>query len=327
MSFPGKQSKPLFIFYLLVAYICLQLAWWAFMLLSSNNELHQYKKELILLKKVTSAEIVAAEKELDEKRHKRWLMIIGEGSVFLVLLLLGIVKTRNAFKKEAALSDQQKNFLLSVTHELKSPLASAKLSLQTLLKRDLEKEKQNSIISHALSDTERLNNLVDNLLLAARIDNGPFPLHKEETDLTAFISETLEKTSGVVQSNNSVMYQLQPGIIYPIDRLAFYSILLNLFENAVKYSLQKSTLTIECLQHNQHVFIRFIDEGIGIPEHEKRFVFKKFYRIGNEETRKTKGTGLGLYIVKYLVERHNGSISVKNNSPKGSIFEIRLPID
>jgi len=316
-----NQSKPLFIFYLLVGYICLQLIWWNFLLFQMNNEVHQLKTELSICQQNNSIALINTKTELENKLHKRKIMLFGEAGVFLLLLVLGILKTRNAFNKEFALAEQQKNFLLSITHELKSPIAAAKLGLQTLLKRDLEKEKQQEIITNILKDTERLNGLVDNLLIAVRIDNTAFPMHKENINLADFISEVLNFQIFKF-SNFQIHLKIQPDVFYEIDKLAFTSVILNLLENAVKYSPEKSQIKIELEKNNTNIILRFIDEGIGISDNEKENIFKKFYRIGNEETRNTKGTGLGLYIVKYLVEKHNGKIFVRNNSPKGSIFEI-----
>jgi K+-sensing histidine kinase KdpD len=107
-----------------------------------------------------------------------------------------------------------------------------------------------------------------------------------------------------------------------IDRTSFPSIILNLFENAVKYSHDNSSITISLKSQADKIILSIADEGIGIDQKEKTLIFQKFYRIGNEETRTTKGTGLGLYITDYLIKQHGGSISVKNNQPKGSIFEV-----
>ena len=107
-----------------------------------------------------------------------------------------------------------------------------------------------------------------------------------------------------------------------IDRTNFPSIILNLLENGVKYSPEDSKITISLKKQNQKVMLSVADFGVGISDKEKETIFQRFYRSGNEETRKTKGTGLGLYIVDYLVKQHNGIISVKNNVPTGSIFEV-----
>ena len=122
--------------------------------------------------------------------------------------------------------------------------------------------------------------------------------------------------------NKKIISDIEPGIHFEIDKTSFPSIILNLLENAVKYSEADSTVTLTLKKNQNTIILSVKDEGAGISDEDKSMIFQKFYRAGNEETRSTKGTGLGLYIVNYLVEQHNGTISVKNNSPKGSIFEI-----
>ena len=324
-----KFSKPLFIFYLLVGYVFLQFMQWTYQMVKQNNEIYRQHSELITIRLQESQEGILAQQKLTSELHRRWLMIIGEGSVFMALMILGIIKIKKTFASEAALAAQQNNFLLSVTHELKSPLASTKLQLQTLLKRDMDKVQQKEIINHAIIDTERLNHLVENILLTTKIANLPgkannsqYPLHKESTLMDEFIKKILSSGISSNTIKQKVILNLEQGINLNIDRINFPSIILNLLENATKYAPEYSTLTIVLEKKEKKIMLTFKDEGSGIPDEEKQNIFKKFYRIGNEETRRTKGTGLGLYIVKYLVEQHEGQISVKNNAPRGSIFEV-----
>jgi two-component system, OmpR family, phosphate regulon sensor histidine kinase PhoR len=317
-----KRTSPLFLFYILFAYVLLQFGWWSYLMVNLNNEIYQLKTEVNVLKGESPEEVSRKGNELEQRLFMRRAMIAGEGSVFIVLLLLGILQTRNAFKKETALTRQQKNFLLSVTHELKSPIASVKLQLETLQKRELDKNLQKEMLENALSDTERLNKLVENILLATRIDNSAYELHRERTDLSEYISTGMKQTIASFAPEQKVVLDIEPGVVMDIDRTSFPSILLNLFENAVKYSPAGTTITISLKKSGNAVILAVKDEGSGISAEEKQNVFKKFYRVGSEETRRTKGTGLGLYIVNYLVEQHGGTIVVKDNIPKGSVFEI-----
>jgi K+-sensing histidine kinase KdpD len=291
-------------------------------MVQQNNEISYLKSQINVLNGESLNDVVTKGNELNAKLHARWIMIAGEGSVFIALLLLGIYQIRKTFKKETALAQQQKNFLLSVTHELKSPIASTKLQLQTLQKHELDREKQKEILSNAISDTDRLNNLVENILLAAKIENNVYFIHKEEYNLSEYITEGLNQTIKSFNYKQKVELDIDPDIFMKIDRTSFPSIILNLFENAVKYSPENSKIKISLKKQNNKIILSVADEGTGVSDAEKSSIFQKFYRVGNEETRKTKGTGLGLYIVNYLVEQHNGTISVKNNSPKGSIFEV-----
>jgi two-component system phosphate regulon sensor histidine kinase PhoR len=321
MNSKGK-SRPLFWFYLLVVYIMIQFIWWSYLMVQLNNEIYHLKTLVNLLQGESSDQIIANGNALNAKLKTRWLMIASEGSVFIFLLILGIFQIRKTFKKEAALTQQQNNFLLSVTHELKSPIASAKLQLQTLEKRELDRAKQKEIIANAISDTERLNNLVENILLAAKIENSVYTLYKEEVDLSQYITEGLTQSIASFHYKRKIDLRIEPGIRMHIDRTSFPSIILNLFENAVKYSAEHSTIVAALKTQAGKIIFSISDEGIGIDSKEKVLIFQKFYRVGNEEIRKTKGTGLGLYITDYLVKQHGGSIAVKNNLPKGSIFEV-----
>jgi len=322
MAISNKKSQPLFLFFVLVAYVFLQFSWWTYLMVEQNNEIYQEKLEMVYMKSSSPEGITVAEKELTAKLHKRWGMIASEGSVFMLLLILGIIKTRNAFNREADLARREKNFLLSVTHELKSPIASVKLQLQTLLKHDLNRDKEKEILSNALSDTERLNNLAENILLAAKIDNRSDFMFREKLNLSEFIGDIITKARQSFNYTHQIALNLEPGIYFDIDRMTFPSIVMNLVENAVKYSPDGSTITIGLHQASNKIYFSVMDEGVGIDKNEKDSIFEKFYRIGNEETRKTKGTGLGLYIVNYLVNYHRGKILVKDNHPKGTEFEI-----
>ena len=195
------------------------------------------------------------------------------------------------------------------------------MQLQTLQKHELDRTKQKEIISNAIHDTDRLNNLVENILLAAKIDNSVYILHKEKVNLSELITENISQILASFKYKQKIILDIEPNILMHIDKSSFPSIFLNLFENAVKYSNENSTIAIRLKKQNNKIILSVTDDGIGISDVEKANIFKKFYRVGNEETRKTKGTGLGLYIVKYLIEQHQGTITVKDNSPKGSIFD------
>lgn len=314
-----KSSRPLLIFYILVAYVFIQFCWWAYSLVQLNSEIYNLKLEILSMAHEGSPEILIEKANLDQKLRSRIWMVLGEGSVFFILLAIGVWQTLQSFKKEVSLARQQKNFLLAVTHELKSPIASVKLYLQTLQKRELEREKQNEIVAKAIADTDRLGSLVENLLLATKIDRSDYMLHFEELNL----SNLVEQIIATHPENKRLKTEIQQGIKIQADKLAFTSIVVNLLENALKYSEQ---IVVVKLQHDKNILLSVIDSGAGIVDEEKQKVFEKFYRIGNEDTRKSKGTGLGLYIVKNLVERHNGTILIRNNQPSGSIFEIEFPL-
>jgi len=317
--------RPLVLFYLLVIYVILQFSWWAYLLIELNKEVYQQKIELITAADPGSS--VEREAYFSEQLKERWLMVAGEGFVFIAILVFGIYKTRQSFQKEFALARQQKNFLLSITHEFKSPLAAVKLNLQTIQKRDLEKDQRNSIITKALNETDRINNLIENALSAARIESHSYQIHKEEFNLTDCIYSNIQSRIIPGAESKKIVANLEEGVYMKGDAMAISSLILNLLENAEKYSSENSEIIITLAQMKNSAVLSVADQGVGISDQEKNKIFDKFYRIGNEETRNTKGTGLGLFIVRHIVDFHRGDIKVLNNVPKGTIFKVTLPLE
>lgn len=315
-----KIPKPLFVFYLLVAYVFVQFCWWTWLLFDLNYEVFSLKKEIFLNDSVTFKSAV-----IEEGLHKKRLMIVGEGFVFLTLLILGIIQTRKSFRRETALANQQNNFILSVTHELKSPLASIKLFLQTIDKREIDREKQKRLTASAIEEVNRLNQLIENILLANQINSDVFSLKPERLNLSEFLGETTRKYTQFNLHSLPVELIIDQDIWIYADRTALVSVFENILENAFKYAGESKTIKISLKREAGFAITRIIDDGPGISDEIKSQIFEKFYRGGDEETRAFSGTGLGLFIVKNLVKQHGGSVRVLDNKPKGSIFEIRLP--
>jgi signal transduction histidine kinase len=284
------MRKPLVIFYFLILYAFAELIWWGMLLV--------------------------------REQPQRMPMIVGEGAVFLFLFFLGAYQLHKSLRKERKLHGQQKNFLLSVTHELKSPLASIKLYLETILKRTLDQEQQHSFLKKSLKDIERLDDLVENMLIAAKIDNKTYTFPKEEFNFSDMVIRIAERLQVHTCSTQTIYAEVEPKIFIEGDRFALTSVVTNLVENAVKYSPACKEVFVRLRQDGQLVYLEVADLGIGISEEEKLRIFDKFYRVGNENTRKTKGTGLGLYIVKQVLHNHGAQIKVRNNKPKGTVFEV-----
>jgi signal transduction histidine kinase len=214
--------------------------------------------------------------------------------------------------------------MLSITHELKSPIASARLQIETLLKRQLPQEKQEFVLNQALQETERLDALVEKILLANRIESSAYLIQKEHLNLSELCQKIIDNLKVSLLKNNTINTQIKKDIKVFGDEMAFTSIITNLLDNASKYSNQQSTIELILYKNNDIVTLSVKDEGIGITPADEAIVFNKFYRAGNEETRNTKGTGLGLYIVKNLVKMHQGTIKITSNKPKGTIFTMQL---
>ena len=293
------KKQTTVIFYFLSAYILLQFIWWGF--------------HLIQLSQNTA--------NTNEQVNRRILMILGEGSVFILILLLGLYKIRSAIRKEFELSGRQSNFLLSITHELKTPIASSKLLLQTLLKRELIDEKRNELILKTLNENERLENLIDNILNASRVENNAIQAVKTEINLAELSIKVIKRLQVSFLQN-----QILTNTIVRGDAFMLETIIENLIENSVKYAGADSEITLYSFQNEKEFVVGVKDQGPGIPLSERENIFTKFYRIGNEETRSAKGSGLGLFIVAEFARLNGGSVQHKENSPKGSVFEVTLPL-
>lgn len=265
--------------------------------------------------------------ELDTVYERRVKMYLMEGLVMMVMLFWGIMVIYRSFKKELHLKRQQTNFLLSVTHELKTPLTAMKLYMETLLKRNMNPDQVKTIAANSLQEANRLHDQVEKLLLSAQLDSHRYQLNKVSTNLTELVQEFTDSFNRPRAESEWVKTELQDQVIALVDPSAIEMILNNLLTNAEKYAGKDAGVKVCLTQDNHHVMLRVCDEGPGIDDAVKKNLFNKFYRAGDENTRKTKGTGLGLFIVSHLVELHGGNLSVHNNQPKGTIFEIKFRTD
>lgn len=310
-----KQKRTRIIFLLLSAYVLFQFFWWAFHIVNLHGEIRDLQLSLM----------PASAESIECSFQKKVWMVIGEGAVFVSLLLFGLWRIGNYLRKEAELARQERNFMLAVTHELKTPIATLRLFLDTLRSRRLPEEKKATMLNDAVNETHRLDHLVENILLSTRLDHdheGAFaPLNL--TDLVESVTAKLQRSIG---QDHHFDLELSPDIHIHGDANQVESLIANLIENAVKYSPEDSHIDISLKRLDGQACFTVEDEGAGIPPHEKERIFRKFYRIGNEETRKTKGTGLGLYLVERITRRHNGSIRVQSPEGKGSTFVLCLPL-
>ena len=307
----------------------LALTWWSILLNKKNTEAFIAKAEIIKLEQeitfgIREYDLSQNETylELEDKFKKQQYMILGESIVFTVMLIMGIYLIYRSYSRELTASHRQQNFLLSITHELKSPLAGIGLVLDTLGKRTLKPDQLRQLTETGKHEEKRLAKLIDNLLMAAKIDDA-YTFNMEENNLAAILDDIVDQ-----------YHSLHPDIIfhrnYPfeimlrMDREAIKTVISNLFSNAVKYKSDNEPLEItlnydDSLKSSQ---LTISDNGIGIEDVEKPKIFEKFYRVGSEYPRKTQGTGLGLYIVKKIIEKHKADIKVKDAKPHGSSFVI-----
>lgn len=261
--------------------------------------------------------------KINEDNDKKTAQYIGEGSIFLLLIIVGAVIVFRAVRRQFKLSQQQQNFMMAITHELKTPIAITKLNLETLQKHRLTEEQQQQMISNTLQEANRLNNLCNNLLLASQIEAGAYELTNEKINFSNLVEECVNNYN-LRFPKRIIDTLITPGIYFTGDRLMLQMAVNNLLDNAIKYSSKEERIAVNLKEENDKVKLQVSDEGKGIPDEEKEKIFNKFYRLGNLHTKNAKGTGLGLYLTKKIIDHHNGEITVSDNSPQGSIFEITL---
>jgi K+-sensing histidine kinase KdpD len=172
-----------------------------------------------------------------------------------------------------------------------------------------------------LEETSRLTFLTNNILIASELEGGGYQLSKEELDLSDLLKDCLQDFSNRFPER-IFKKQIEPGADVKGDALLLQMLINNLLENAIKYSSKESPVTAALQKEKSAIVLHITDEGPGIPDEERKKIFSKFYRIGNEATRKTQGTGLGLYLCRKIARDHNADISVTNNIPHGSSFVV-----
>jgi two-component system sensor histidine kinase CiaH len=318
-----KKQRLAFItwvYWFLLIYIITALVFWFISLEKQNTQMFNYR-----LEQIDKNDPAYNQKLLKIKGEQKLKTIqyIGEGLTFLLLILIGAVFVYRATKKQIILSHQQQNFMMAVTHELKTPIAVARLNLETLQKYKLDEAKQQKLISNTLQETERLNSLTNNILVAAELESGHYTINKQEINFSALVNASVKDFQNRFH-DHIVNDHVEENIFVVGEALLLQMLVNNLLDNAFKYSDKNTAINIDLKKLNNKAVLKIIDEGEGIADQEKKKIFQKFYRVGNETTRKAKGTGLGLYLCKRIVHDHKGTITVQNNIPKGSIFNVSL---
>jgi signal transduction histidine kinase len=314
------------VYALLLCYIIAALSFWWISL--GKQSVVIFNQEMSTLRQSVdsnSAPVLFAQKasEIGLRKVARGNQYIGEGVTFLVVILIGAAVVYHSFRRSINLSKQQRNFMLSVTHELKSPIAAMKLSMQTMQKHKLDEAKQKQLLGRCVTEADRLNDLCNNILIASQMEGGLYENAPEQIDLSQLLQYCFDAYNA--RYPNRFVADIADGIHVLGDELLIQLAINNLLENAVKYTLPEEFIKVVLTRNGQKVLLQIIDRGVGIADAEKKKVFEKFYRIGSEETRKAKGTGLGLYLTKMIIQQSKGSILVKDNKPSGCIFEISLP--
>ena len=319
-----KIRRATIFFWVLLLYIIAVLVWWFVLLERQNDEMFELKKAEITNSAFdkTSPQLTNALSEIENQRRRNTIKYIGEGTTFLFLIILGAAFIYRLVRRQFKVQQQQQNFMMAITHELKTPISVARLNLETLQRHTLNEEKQKKLLQSSLQETMRLDTLINNILVLSQIDTGFYPSSKEELDFSDLTGDVIQQFKSRYPERKLAV-EIEPDIDIEADPILLKLLVSNLLENANKYS-EKCTVITCRLNKANGVRLQVKDEGCGISEEEKKNIFQKFYRVGNEQTRKTQGTGLGLYLCKKIAAYHGADISVTDNQPQGSIFTVQF---
>ncbi len=323
MSYKSKKITTIFIIYwILLLYVIAALVWW-FVALSQQNE----RMTTLKIQEITKSDTDYQRKYdaiLSAKKRKE-AQYIGEGAIFLLLISAGAIFIFRAVKAQLKTTEQQKNFMMAITHELKTPIAITKLNLETLQKRKLEISQQEKLINNTLQEANRMNALCNNLLLSYQMESLAYQMTSEKFNFSELLSLCVKDFAERFPLKK-ISTSIDHNIFLEGDSFLLQMTINNLIENAIKYSPKESPIFISLKNMKTTCSIEIQDQGNGISDMDKIKVFEKFYRTGTTATQKSKGTGLGLFLVKRIILAHKGSVSIKDNNPQGSIFNIQLPI-
>ncbi len=320
---PPKLAPVIVVYWFLLVYMIAALGWWYIALEKQNTAISNIR--LSELKKDDPAYFNRAN-IITEISNRKSAQYIGEGVTFLAVILIGAVFVYRAARKQFKFSAQQQNFMMAITHELKTPIAIAQLNLQTLQKRKLDTDKQEKLIANTLYEADRLNILCNNILFASQLDAGGYAAVTQKINMTDLLENGVDDCK-IRFPDRIFSEQIQADAFLQGDAFLLQMLVNNLLENAVKYAPKEESINVQLSITNGFIKLSIADKGAGIADLEKKKIFNKFYRSGNENIRKAQGTGLGLYLCKKIVDAHNGNISVTDNQPNGSIFAVIFKYD
>ncbi len=318
-----RLKRTTLIYCTLLFYVIAALVWWFVSLEKQSREIarQQYANLTVQAETMTSLELADKMKSIAREEKRNTSKYVAEGITFLILIAFGAIFVYRSIRKQFTLQQQQQNFMMAVTHELKTPIAVARLNLETLQKYTLDPEKQKKLIRNTLDETNRLNLLTNNILVSSQLDADRYNSAREELDLSTLLMDCIRDFRKRFP-DRSFEETVEEDVDISGDSLLLQMLINNLLENANKYSPKETAIKARLTKATGLVRLQIIDEGPGISEEEKTKIFSKFYRIGNESTRKTQGTGLGLYLCRKIARGHNGDITVTNNEPRGANFTV-----
>lgn len=254
-----------------------------------------------------------------------WFALV-QGLLLLAIILAGVYALFLFWRRQSRLYQQQREFITLVTHELKSPLASIQLHLETISMRSLPPERLDAFVHTMLEDTRRLHSQIANLLLAARIEQRRRPAERREIDLSAFVEEYLAREQHRFPPGTRLEADLAPGLRVAVEPDELGTVLRNLLENAVLYSPGAPEIEVRLVREGRHALISIRDNGRGIDRGALGKIFKMFYRV-EQHGERIRGTGLGLYIVQSVVKGVNGTVWADSDGPgTGTTITLQLPL-
>ena len=276
----SKLTLVTAVYWILLSYMVAALIWWFIALdkqniMITNIRLNELKHD--------DPNYYREALNIENAAHRKTIQFISEGTTFLVLILVGAVFVFRATRRQIKLSQQQQNFMMAVTHELKTPIAVAQLNLETLQKRQLDDDKKQMLISNTLQEANRLNTLCNNILFAAQLDAGAYTTTKQEVNLSDLLEGCVDDfkkrfSSRIIQEN------ITEGVYIIGESLLLQMLANNLIDNANKYAKKETAITVSLLQKDDQIEFSVADLGEGLAEDEKKKVFEKFYRVGEENT-------------------------------------------
>jgi two-component system, OmpR family, sensor histidine kinase CiaH len=323
-----KLRRATILYWTLLIYIVAALVWWFITLEKQNDQMKRLQSSQLTatIDSLSSPVIYnTAVQKIGREYTRNKTKYIGEGTIFLLLILVGAALVYRSVRRQFNIQLQQQNFMMAVTHELKTPISVIRLNLETMQRYSLDAERQKKMLGVMLKETLRLNFLTNNILIASQLEGGGYAFSKEELDLSDLLKDCIHDFRNRFPEKE-FRSQIEQGVDIKGDALLLQMMINNLLENAVKYSPKESPVSAHLKREKETVSLSVMDEGPGIAEEEKKNIFSKFYRIGNEATRKTQGTGLGLYLCNKIARDHNADISVTNNTPRGSNFAVTFKI-
>jgi two-component system sensor histidine kinase CiaH len=310
-----------FVFWTLLLYIIAALVWWFISLEKQNDTIYQLVTTQAVQTETDPENAARISAAIEEEHDRNSMKYVAEGVTFLLLIIFGAAYIYRLVRRQFRLQIQQQNFMMAVTHELKTPITISKLNLETMQKHQLPEDRQKKLVGATLDETIRLDTLINNILISSQLEGDQYSSSKESVELSGLVREII-RNFNLRYPERSVHCEIFPEIKMIGDPVLIKLLVSNLVENANKYSSREKPISVLLSRNGQSVILEVADEGIGIPDDEKKTVFGKFYRVGNEETRRTKGTGLGLFICKKIATAHLASINIIDNPKGGSRFIV-----